>query len=252
LQRKHQSITVKWQPLSLLAGVVLLWQTASSAGVVDAFILPPPAAVVRAFINDFRLLMSHSASTLTQAFIGLVISIAAGYAAAVGMDRFNYLRSALYPLLILSQTVPYIAIAPLLVLWLGYGMAPKIVLVSLTCFFPIAVGVYDGIRNIQREYTDELKVMGGSYFEGLWHVKLPLSLPGFFSAIKIAATYSFVGAVIAEWIGGTKGLGVYMTRVRRTFEYDKMFAVILLIVLISLGLMWIVKFIEKRMTKNVL
>ncbi|MCL2033154.1 MAG: ABC transporter permease [Oscillospiraceae bacterium] len=236
----------------MVAGIVLLWQAVSMLGVVDAFILPPPMAVLQAFCSDFTLLMGHSVSTLMQAFIGLSISIVAGYVAAVCMDRFDYWRKALYPMLILSQTVPYIAIAPLLVLWLGYGMAPKIVLVSLTCFFPIAVNVYDGIRGIHREYIDELSVMGGSYMEGLRFVKLPLSLPGFFSALKIATTYSFVGAVIAEWIGGTRGLGVYMTRVRRTFEFDKMFAVILLISLISLGLMGVVKFMEKRLTKDVI
>jgi len=222
------------------------------AGMVDAFVLPPPTAVAHAFYTDFTLLMEHSASTLLQAFIGLGISIVSGYGAALGMDRFDFLRKALYPLLILSQTVPYIAVAPLLVLWLGYGMAPKIALVSLTCFFPIAVNVYDGISSIQQEYIDEFKVMGGSYLDGLRHFKLQLSLPSFFSAVKIATTYTIVGSVIAEWIGGSKGLGVYMTRVRRSFEFDKMFAVIFFIVLMSLLLMAVVKLLEKRFTKDVI
>ena len=230
---------------------MILWQLSLTSGLVDEFILPSPLSVLGAFYKDFGLLMKYSVYTLSEGFSGLIISIILGYSAAIGMDRFVYMRKALYPILVLSQTVPYIAIAPLLVLWFGYNLTPKIILVTLTCFFPVAIGIYDGIRGIQREYTDELKVMGGTYIEGLYSVKIPLSLPGFFSSLKIAATYSLVGAVIAEWIGGTAGLGVYMTRVRKSYEFDKMFAVILLIVVISLGLINIVKFLERRMLKDV-
>jgi len=241
-----------WQPFSLVVAVLLAWQLSTSMDMVEAFILPSPTSVVGAFAGDFTLLMRHSAYTLSEAFAGLAISLGVAFIATVGMDRFLYWRKALYPLLVVSQAVPYIAIAPLLVLWLGHGMAPRVVLVSLTCFFPLVIGLYDGIRQIRQEYLDELKVMGGSYFAGLCYVKLPLGMPTFFSGLKIAATYSFVGAVIAGWVGGTTGLGVYMTRVRRSFEFDKMFAVILLIVIISLLLMYGVKFLEKRMTRDVI
>jgi len=241
-----------WQPTSLLIGVFLAWQISTAGGMVDAFILPSPMSVLRAFVGDFALLMRHSRYTLIEAFAGLAISLGVAFVAAMAMDRFLYWRKALYPLLVISQAIPYIAIAPLLVLWLGHGMAPRVTLVALTCFFPLVIGLYDGIRQIRQEYLDELQVMGGSYFSGLYFVKLPLGMPTFFSGLKIAVTYSFVGAVIAGWVGGTTGLGVYMTRVRRSFEFDKMFAVILLIVIISLVLMYIVKFLEKRMTRDVI
>lgn len=252
---KPTSTTVRnkyWQPISLVIGILLAWQLATAREVVEAFILPAPMAVIRAFIGDFALLMRHSGYTMREAIFGLAISLGIAFVAAVGMDRFMYWRRALYPLLVISQAVPYIAIAPLLVLWLGHGMAPRVVLVALTCFFPLVIGLYDGMRQVQREYLDELKVMGGSYFAGLCFVKLPLSMPTFFSGLKIATAYAFVGAVIAGWVGGTTGLGVYMTRVRRTFEFDKMFAVILLIVIISLALMYIVKILEKRLTRDVI
>lgn len=249
--KRLQNIKVKWQPLSLLASLVVIWQLISSLGLVEKFILPSPLSVAKTFYSEFGILASYSVYTLTEAFIGLFISIALGYAAAVSMDRFGYCKKALYPLLVLSQTVPYIAIAPLLVLWFGFGMAPKIILVSLTCFFPLAVNIHDGICGIRQEYIDELKVMGGGYFKGLIFVKLPLSLPGFFTAIKIATTYSIVGAVISEWIGGTHGLGVYMTRVRRSYEFDKMFAVIAFVVLISLLLITLIKIIERKVHKHV-
>ena len=241
-----------WQPVSLVAGVLLVWYITTARGMVDAFILPSPMSVIRAFVGDFALLMRHSAYTLSEAFAGLAISLGVAFIFTVGMERYLYWRKALYPLLVISQAVPYIAIAPLLVLWLGHGMAPRVVLVSLTCFFPLVIGLYDGISQIRQEYLDELQVMGGSYIAGLCFVKLPLGMPTFFSGFKIAATYSFVGAVIAGWVGGTTGLGVYMTRVRRTFEFDKMFAVILLIVIISLILMYVVKFLEKRLTRDVI
>jgi len=242
-----------WQPISLVLGVIFIWfiTTADGLGLVEAFVLPSPMSVIRAFVSDFGLLMRHSVYTLQEAFAGLLISLTAAFAAAIIMDRFLYWRRALYPLLVLSQAVPYIAIAPLLVLWLGHGMAPRVVLVALTCFFPIVVGLYDGFRHIRQEYTDELKVLGGSYIAGLRYVKLPLAMPGFFSGLKISTAYAVVGAVIAGWVGGTTGLGVYMTRVRRTFEFDKMFAVILLIVFISLTLMYAVKILEKRLIRDV-
>ena len=245
-------ILKNWQPLSLIVGVIVVWHVTTATDMVEAFILPSPGAVVRAFVGDFALLMRHSRYTLAEAILGMALSLAVAFATAIAMDRFHYWRKALYPLLILSQAVPYIAIAPLLVLWLGHGMSPRVALVALTCFFPIVVGLFDGMRHIRQDYLDELKVMGGSYFSGLWHVKLPLSMPTFFSGLKIAVTYAFVGAVIAGWVGGTTGLGVYMTRVRRSFEFDKMFAVILLIVTISLILMYGVKILEKRMTRDVI
>jgi len=249
---KRTAFLQNWQPLSLVVGILLAWHISTARGMVDAFILPSPISVIRAFTGDFALLMRHSAYTLSEAFAGLAISLGIAFVAVVGMDRYLYWRKALYPLLVISQAVPYVAIAPLLVLWLGHGMAPRVVLVSLTCFFPLVIGLYDGISKIRQEYLDELRVMGGSYIAGLCFVKLPLGMPAFFSGLKIAVTYSFVGAVIAGWVGGTTGLGVYMTRVRRTFEFDKMFAVILLIVIISLILMYGAKFLEKRLTRDVI
>ncbi len=249
--RKPRNIKDKFYPLSFLLGVVIVWQLLLTTGSVEKFVLPSPVSVLTAFINDFGLLMNYSVYTLTEGFAGLLISIFLGYLAAAMMDRFLYMRKALYPILVLSQTVPVIAIAPLMVVWFGYGMTPKIVLVSIVCFFPVAIGVYDGICNIHKDYINELKDLGGSYLEGLVYIKFPLSLPSFFSSVKIATTYAMVGAVIAEWIGGTMGLGVYMTRVKKSYEYDKMFAVIFLIVIISLLLITIVKAIERKVLKNV-
>lgn len=249
--KKPKSIIDKLYPVSFLLLIVVLWQLLLSSGMVEAFIMPSPLSVIKAFINDFGLLMKYSIYTIFEGLSGLFASIILGYTMATLMDRFVFIKKALYPVLVLSQTIPVIAIAPLLVLWFGYDMTPKIVLVILTCFFPIAIGIFDGICNIESDYINELRVLGGKYFEGLFYVKIPLTLPSFFSTLKIATTYAVVGAVVAEWIGGTMGLGVYMTRVRKSYEFDKMFAVIFLIVIISLILISVVKVIERKVLKDV-
>ncbi len=249
--KKRQNTIDRLAPLTLILLILVCWQVISFLDIVDTFILPSPLRIISTFYKDFILLAHYSLYTIFEGLTGLILSIIIGYSTAILLDRFDFFKRALYPILVVSQTVPTITIAPLLVLWLGYGIEPKIALVLLTCFFPITIGVYDGMRNIQREYIDELKVLGGSYLEGLWFVKMPLCLPSFFSALKIATTYSIVAAVVSEWIGGTTGIGVYMIRVRKSYEFDKMFAAILLIVFLSNILTNVVKFIERRLLQNV-
>ncbi|MCL2741101.1 MAG: ABC transporter permease [Oscillospiraceae bacterium] len=249
--KRSASIKGRWQPYSVVLGLLAAWQLASSAGLVERFVLPPPTAVAGEFLAELPILAEHGAHTVLEAFLGLALSFALGYAFAIAMDRFAFLEKALHPVLVLSQTVPFVAMAPLLVLWLGFGMAPKVALVTLTCFFPVAVNVRDGIRGIGPEYLDELRVMGGTYLQGLVHVKVPMGLRGFFTALRTAVTYSFVGALVAEWMGGSKGLGVYMTRVRKSYEFGKMFAVILFVAVVSLAAMGAVRKLEGRVIERV-
>jgi len=149
------------------------------------------------------------------------------------------------PLLVVTQTIPTIAIAPLLVLWMGFGMEPKITLVVITTFFPVAVGLLDGFKSVDPDAVALLRSMNATRGQIFRHVKLPAALPFFFSGLRISASYAVVGAVISEWLGGFEGLGVYMTRVRKAYAFDKMFAVILLIVIVSLLLMELVNIIKK-------
>lgn len=207
--------------------------------------LPSPISVGRAFIKEFPVLLKHSGTSLSEAFIGLGLGLVISFILAVLMDSFKIVRKTVYPLLIISQTVPVIAIAPLLVLWFGYGILPKVVLVLLVCFFPIVIGLLDGLRNADKDAIDLLRAMGANRWQIFIHIKLPYSLNGFFAGLKISVSYSIVGAVIAEWLGGESGLGVYMTRVKKSFAFDKMFAVILLVIAISLLLMSFVTLLEK-------
>ena len=176
-------------------------------------------------------------STLTINVLAFVI--------ATVMDRFRLLDQALSPILVITQTIPTIAIAPLLVLWMGFGMAPKITLVGITTFFPIAVGLLEGYRSVDPDAISLMRAMGASRVQIFYHVKFPAALPYFFSGLRISASYAIVGAVISEWLGGFEGLGVYMTRVKKAYAFDRMFAVIILIVIISLLLMALVDVIRR-------
>lgn len=223
-------------PVTLVA-LIIIWQLVCSVGLVPSFLLPSPVAVVQALIGDWQLLLGHALTSFAEAAAGLAAGVALGVLAAVAMDRFEVLYRALYPLVVLTQTIPTVAIAPLLVLWFGYGMLPKVVLIVVATFFPITVGVLGGFRSVDPDKIDLMRSMGASWWQIMRHAKLPGALPQFFSSLKISAAYAIVGAVIAEWLGGFSGLGVYMTRVRKAYSFDKMFAVILLISVLSLALM---------------
>ena len=229
-----------------VAALLLMWQAVCSAGLVPAYMLPSPLKVLRAFADELPLLWQNSLITLQEAFVGLVLGVSVGFLAAVLMDAFDILYKAFYPLLIISQTIPSVAVAPLLVLWFGYEMAPKIILIVISTFFPVTVGLLDGFRSADKDAIGLLRSMGAKPWQVFCYIKFPYALPQLFSALRIAAAYSVVGAVISEWLGGFSGLGVYMTRVKKAFAFDRMFAVIFLISGISLALMALVEFAEKK------
>ncbi|GHV94507.1 nitrate ABC transporter permease [Spirochaetia bacterium] len=234
-----------WQSLVLIAALLLLWQCISLSGLMPAYMLPSPVRVLAAFIADFSLLMHHLSRTLLEALCGLTLAVAASFVLAVIMDANRFLKQAVTPLLLLTQTMPTIAIAPLLILWMGYGSAPKITLVFLTCFFPMTIALLGAFAQADSDTVRLLQSMGAVRRQIYQYIKLPQGLPAFFSGLKISASYSIIGAVISEWLGGDAGLGVYMIRVRRSYSFDKMFAVILLTAVLSLLLIKMVTIIER-------
>lgn len=240
-------------PVIAVAVFIAFWQYLSGSELMPSFMMPSPSKVIKAFINDWPVLLEHAATTLREAFIGLGIGIVLSFIVSILMDACRPLYNALYPVIVVTQTIPSIAIAPLLTLWLGYGITPKIVLVVITTFFPIAVGLLDGFKAADPDALKLLKSMGAGPVKRFIHIKLPYSLGYFFSGLKISVAYSIVGAVISEWLGGSSGLGVFMTRVRKSFAYDRMFSVIIFISGISLLLMlaviiikWLVMPWERR------
>ena len=244
MTKKYQNITNKIAPVISLLVLGGVWLFISEGEIVPSYMLPSPADVLGAFIGDFSVLMSHMAVTLKEAIYGLVIGTGLGFVIAVLMDRFDFLYKALYPILVITQTIPTIAIAPLLVLWMGFSMAPKITLVVLTTFFPITISLLDGFRSVDPDSINLIRSMGGGNFRIFRHIKLPGAMEQFFSGLKVSASYSVVGAVISEWLGGFEGLGVYMTRVKKAYAFDKMFAVIILVSFVSLALMGLVAILK--------
>ena len=201
--------------------------------------------VVKAFADNFSIMMKQAAVTLQETLYGLLIGIAIAFVIASLMDRFTIINKALYPVLVVTQTIPTIAIAPLLVLWMGFGMAPKITLVVITTFFPIAIGLLNGFQSVDEDAINLMRSMGARRLQIFRIIKLPNATASFFSGLRISAAYAVVGAVVSEWLGGFEGLGVYMTRVKKAYAFDKMFAVIVFISAISLVLMGIVVLLEK-------
>ena len=232
-------------PVSALIVICLIWHFVSEGELIPSYMLPSPIDVAKAFADNIGVMFSQAAVTLTEAGLGLLIGVAVAVLSAILMDSFGALYRAVYPLLVISQTIPTVAIAPLLVLWMGFGMAPKVALVVLTTFFPITVALLEGFRSVDPDAVALLRSMGGGRIVIFTKAKLPNALGSFFSGLRIAASYSVVGAVVAEWLGGFEGLGVYMTRVRKAYAFDRMFAVIVFISVISLLLMALIALLEK-------
>jgi len=246
LRERLQSITSKLWSWAAIVFLIVIWQLVCVLGLVESFMLPSPVSVVKAFVEEFDELMLHLRVTLIEAVVGLALGVIIGFVIAVAMDAFEVLYKAFYPVIILTQTVPTVAIAPLLVLWFGYEMLPKVILVVMTTFFPIAVGLINGFKSVDADEIKLLRAMGATKMQIFTHIKLPGALGQFFAGLKISASYAVVGAVISEWLGGFEGLGVYMTRVKKAFAFDKMFAVIFLISIVSLLLMKLVEVLQKK------
>lgn len=232
-------------PLIAIVVLLVVWEAVVDLGIVENYLLPTPIQVVEALIDDIELLASHAATTIIEAMIGLLIGVVLGFIFAVLMDSFEVFYLAFEPLMTISQTIPTVAIAPLLVLWFGYDMAPKIVLVVISTFFPLTVSLVSGFKSVDPDVIDLMRTMNASNWQIFWYAKLPAAAEQFFSGLKISATYAIVGAVIAEWLGGSSGLGVYMTRVRKSFAYDRMFASIIIISVLSLVLMKLVELLQR-------
>jgi ABC-type nitrate/sulfonate/bicarbonate transport system permease component len=232
-------------PLFFLVLLIIVWQWLSARTIVAFWILPSPLDVIKVFQEFPQLIWSHCLPTLVESVGGLLLATVLGVMAAMAMHSSKFVKQILYPYLVVSQTVPIIAIAPLIILWFGYGISAKVFVVVLVCFFPIALGLFDGLRQVSAEQIRLLRSMGASQWKIYRLLKLPASLPAFFTGLKLAATYSVMGAVIGEWLGGNAGLGIYLTRSTKSFRTAHVFAAILTIVALSLLLFGIVSLLDR-------
>jgi len=234
-------------PAGLLLLLLLLWEGGARLVGVEQWLLPSPGEIITEGIEAWRSLglPAHTWQTLQEALWGFLLAVVSGLALALLVDSSALLRRTLYPLLVVSQTIPIIAIAPILVLWLGYGILPKILVVALVCFFPIAISTADGLRSADPEWDALLRSMGATRWQILSKVRLPNALPAFFSGLKVAVTYSVIGAVIGEWVGGSVGLAFFMRRAHNSFRYGREFAGIAVTSLLSIALFLVIAALER-------
>ncbi|MDO3411312.1 ABC transporter permease [Saccharibacillus sp. CPCC 101409] len=234
-----------WPPFVAVLLFVGTWEAAVRYFHVEAWILPPPSAIAQEASRSAGSLWMHTLSTLRLTLLGFVIGSAVGLIVACALHLVPLLKSALYPLLILSQNVPTIALAPLLMIWFGFGLLPKIIVITLVCFFPVAVSAMDGFAQTDRTMLNYMRMIGANRMQIFRKLEFPHALPSLFSGLRIAATYSVMGAVIAEWIGAQKGIGYYMILQKSAFRTDRIFAAIVIVVALSLLLFLLVTLIEK-------
>ncbi len=240
-----RAIIRAWPPFVLALALLAIWQLYVQLGNVDPLILPAPLRIVSATIAHSAVFQAHIGTTLNETLVGLLVALACGVLTAALIDLSPALRRALYPLLVASQAIPIIAIAPLLIFWFGYGLLPKVVVVTLVCFFPITVSMADGLRSTDPELIKLYRTFGAGELTIFWRVRLPNALPSFFSGLKIAATYSVIGAIFGEYVGAIYGLGVLLQTELRSFRTDLLFGVVLITVLLSVALFVLVSLIER-------
>lgn len=213
--------------------LVAAWQFTVTKLNIPPWLLPSPLKVSEALWNTRSLLWEHARLTILETTSGFLLAIFLGILVSTLMTLFPYLKRIFYPFLIFSQTVPLIAVAPLLLLWLGYGLLPKVIIVILVCFFPVAISLLQGLELSDRDLLNLLRSMGASDRQIFFRVRWPYAMPSLFAGLKIAATYSVMAAVIGEWLGASQGLGVYLTRSSNSFLTDRVFAAIIAITVLS-------------------
>lgn len=228
-------------PTALMAALVALWELGVRLSDAPLYVLPAPSRVLAALFEERQALFSHSVVTVGETLIGLLIAAAAGIFLAVLMDACRPFKAAIYPLLVVSQTVPVIVLAPIFIIYLGFGLAPKVLTVVLMCFFPIVVSFADGMEQVDQNQINLIRAFGASRLQEYTFVKLPAAAPTLFSGLKVAATYSISGAVVGEWLASDKGLGYYMLRVKNGYMLDKVFACVLVVIALSLLMNGLVK-----------
>ena len=232
-------------PLVLLALLVGIWELVVRATHTPDYLFPAPPAVARALGSDAGLLTRAALVTLREVLLGYLLAVAAALVIAVALHVSGVLRRALLPLLVLSQTVPTVLLAPILAILLGYGIEPKLIVVAIVCFFPIVVNAVDGLRSADPELIRMMRTLHGDRLDIFRRVEWPGALPAIFSGARVAATYAAVGAVFAEWAGSSSGLGFVILQAQPALATSRIFAAVLVLSALALALYWLVSLVER-------
>lgn len=232
-------------PVLFILSLLLLWELIVFFKDIPIWLIPAPSHIISAFPEMFPVLLLHSKYTVLAALTGFSLAIIVSISFSVLMTLSPIVRQGVYPLLIISQNVPIVSVAPLFIIWFGYGLLPKVVVVTLVCFFPVVVSLIQGMDSADKDMINLLKSMGATSWQVIREVQFPAALPSFFAGLKIAGTYSIMGAVIGEWLGSSKGLGIFMTRATHSYQLDKVFAAIIVIALLSLLLFGFIELLSR-------
>lgn len=228
-----------------IAILILFWEVYCKIFDVPKYLIPMPSNIVKELIRSFPLLIEHSKATILEVAYGFLISIVLAIIISLAMDRFYIIKKIVYPILVITQTIPLMAIGPLLMIWFGFGYTPKIIIVVLICFFPITINLTEGLGTVDKELIELMTSLKATSIQIFFKCKLPVATPSFFAGLRIAATYSVAGAVISEWLGAKKGLGIFMVRVMKSYRVEALFAVIIFVIVLTLIFVGIIDIISK-------
>lgn len=224
------------RPTVIFLGLLGAWQALVAVTGVQHYILPGPGRVAWALADNWRILLGQAGVTAAEILLGLVLGTALGIGSALMIASFRPVRRWLMPVLVVSQAIPVFAIAPVLVLWLGYGLASKVAMATLIIYFPVTAAFFDGLRRTEPGWLDLARTMGGTRFRTLWHVRMPAALPALSSGIRVATAVAPIGAIVGEWVGSSAGLGYAMLHANARMQVDLMFAALFVLAVMSVGL----------------
>jgi len=233
--------------LIIFLGLLGLWHLLVLITGVPPYILPAPIQVGEAFVGNWQSLLGHLLITLAEIGGGIIMGTLLGVCSALLMTTFKPVKRWLLPVLVISQAIPVFALAPILILWLGYGMGSKIAMAVLIIFFPVTAAFYDGLRRTHPQWLELARIMGADAWTMISRIRVPAAMPALASGIRIAATVAPIGAVVGEWVGASRGLGYYMLHANARMQTDQMFAALLLLALAALALYYGIDAVLKRM-----
>ena len=242
-------------PALLLAALVGAWQIAASTGFladalnVESLLVPSPAEVASALWENRSLLAENAWVTLREIVFGIFCALAVGIGFAIAMHRWQVVHDASYPLIVASQTIPVVVIAPILVIWFGFGITPKVFIIALICFFSITVTALDGLRSVDPEAIKLMRSLDASRWQQFWRVEVPSALPQIFTGIKIAVVVAPIGAIFGEWAGSSTGLGHLIQSDLANFEVARQFATVFVLSAMALILMGLTVLAERRVVR---
>ena len=234
-------------PVMILVSLVALWEIGVRVWDIPKWQLPAPSEIGRELAASRGLLLGHTLVTLEEIVIGFMAALAAGLLLATGIAYSRVLERSVYPIVIASQTIPIIAIAPLLLIWVGYGLAPKVIVVALICFYPIAVNTVDGLKAVDPDMVNMIKTLGASRWQVFTKLQMPTAMPYMFSGIKVGISVSVIAAVIGEWVGASAGLGYLITYSQPLFLTARVFAAIVVLSAMGISLFLLASVVERMM-----